>query len=316
VIGVVITNDIYPTIKSNWPKVNTKLHRLVGDFKHVGISSDEVYHHKNEKPIDNRPTNIAVMDKAEHASHHGDYKVGLEKGHGPHEVLFITDIDLIIHKKPIPMYDFTVDKYENMLIEVGASDQGKHLVVSHNSSIYGALVKIAADTTVPLIDGSGNFGSIVEPPAAHRYTEARLSKYSDLTMLSPGYLAVTEMVPNYDNSENEPLILPALLPNFLINGTFGIAMGITSVIPPMKLEPFIPLIERITNGESISVKRFKKAVNICYPYGGENVSSDEAIDQWLTTGSGPLRFDPVYSVNYETRTITVQKYHPNLIGIP
>lgn len=110
-----------------------------------------------------------------------------------------------------------------------------------DSSVYGAMVILAQNfsTRAPLIDGHGNWGSIDgDGAAAMRYTEARLSSIS-MEMLRDIEKNVVDMVPNYSDSEMEPKVLPARYPNLLVNGTFGIAVGLSTNIPPHNLREVI-----------------------------------------------------------------------------
>ena len=91
----------------------------------------------------------------------------------------------------------------------------------------------------PLIDGQGNFGSVDgDPPAAMRYTEARLSKMAE-EMLTDIEKDTVDFVPNYDESEEEPVVLPTRIPNLLVNGSSGIAVGMATKIPPHNLTEII-----------------------------------------------------------------------------
>lgn len=106
-----------------------------------------------------------------------------------------------------------------------------------DQSIYDAMVRMAQDFSmrVPLVDGQGNFGSVDgDPPAAYRYTEARLTK-SALAVLGDIDEDTVDFQPNYDGSENEPRVLPAKFPNLLVNGAGGIAVGMATNIPPHNL---------------------------------------------------------------------------------
>ncbi|MGY4479120.1 DNA gyrase subunit A [Bradyrhizobium sp. USDA 3364] len=106
-----------------------------------------------------------------------------------------------------------------------------------DQSIYDAMVRMAQDFSlrVPLIDGQGNFGSVDgDPPAAYRYTEARLTKAA-LAVLADIDMDTVDFQPNYDNSEREPSVLPARFPNLLVNGAGGIAVGMATNIPPHNL---------------------------------------------------------------------------------
>lgn len=109
---------------------------------------------------------------------------------------------------------------------------------------YGALAAMVL-LAEPLIDGSSsNFGSMIDPPAAPRYTEARPTKYTDSIFFNPEYLAVSDYHPNYDESTEEPVILPALLPNLLVNGSFGIGYGTTCSIPAFERESIVKLLSK------------------------------------------------------------------------
>src|SRR5882724_4587962 len=104
-------------------------------------------------------------------------------------------------------------------------------------AVYDSLVRMVQDFSLryPLVDGQGNFGSVDgDPPAAYRYTEARLTR-SALALLGDIDKDTVDFTPNYDNSEKEPSVLPAKFPNLLVNGAGGIAVGMATNIPPHNL---------------------------------------------------------------------------------
>ena len=106
-----------------------------------------------------------------------------------------------------------------------------------DAPVYEAMVRMAQDFSLryPLVDGQGNFGSVDnDPPAAMRYTEARLSKIAE-EMLADIEKNTVDFVPNFDDSLREPSVLPARLPNLLVNGSSGIAVGMTTNMPPHNL---------------------------------------------------------------------------------
>ena len=116
-----------------------------------------------------------------------------------------------------------------------------------DSSIYGALVNMAQDwsTRYPLVDGHGNFGSVDgDSPAAMRYTEARLSKIS-MELLADINKDTVDFIPNFDETEQEPVVLPSRYPNLLVNGTTGIAVGMATNIPPHNLKEVISAVLKI-----------------------------------------------------------------------
>jgi len=118
-----------------------------------------------------------------------------------------------------------------------------------DSSIYDALVKLAQEwnTRYPLVDGHGNFGSVDgDGAAAMRYTEARLTKMS-IEMLSDINKDTVDFIPNFDETEKEPTVLPSRYPNLLVNGTTGIAVGMATNIPPHNLREIIDAVVKIIN---------------------------------------------------------------------
>ena len=120
-----------------------------------------------------------------------------------------------------------------------------------DSSIYGALVNLAQDwsTRYPLVDGHGNFGSVDgDGAAAMRYTEARLSKVS-MEMLSDINKDTVTFIPNFDETEKEPTVLPSRFPNLVVNGTSGIAVGMATNIPPHNMREVINEVIRIIDNK-------------------------------------------------------------------
>ncbi len=160
-----------------------------------------------------------------------------------------------------------------------------------DSSIYEALVHMSEDysLSIPLIDGHGNFGSIDgDPAAAMRYTEARLSEGA-MTMLENLEHNLVEYQPNFDNSEKEPTVLPALLPNLLINGTTGIAVGMTTNIPPHNPGEVIDGVIAYMDNPDITVSELMQYIpGPDFPTGGIIVNSD-ALPGIYETGEGKIK---------------------------
>jgi DNA gyrase subunit A len=124
-----------------------------------------------------------------------------------------------------------------------------------DQSIYDAMVRMAQDFSmrVPLVDGQGNFGSVDgDPPAAYRYTEARLTR-SALEVLGDIDKDTVDFQPNYDNSEREPSVLPAKFPNLLVNGAGGIAVGMATNIPPHNLGEVIDACVALIDDPALSI---------------------------------------------------------------
>ncbi|MCR5609953.1 MAG: DNA topoisomerase 4 subunit A, partial [Lachnospiraceae bacterium] len=160
-----------------------------------------------------------------------------------------------------------------------------------DSSIYEALVHMSEDysLSLPLVDGHGNFGSIDgDGAAAMRYTEAKLS-FAAQTMLSNLEKGLIDFVPNFDNSENEPTVLPATFPNLLINGTTGIAVGMATNIPPHNpCEVIDGMIAFIDNPNITLDKLMTYIKGPDFPTGGIIINSS-AIKGIYETGEGRLR---------------------------
>ncbi|MCR5584310.1 MAG: DNA topoisomerase 4 subunit A [Lachnospiraceae bacterium] len=160
-----------------------------------------------------------------------------------------------------------------------------------DSSIYEALVHMSEDfsLSIPLIDGHGNFGSLDgDPAAAMRYTEARLSEGA-MTMLENLDNNLVDYKPNFDNSEKEPTVLPALLPNLLINGTTGIAVGMATNIPPHNAGEVIDGCIAYMEDPDITIEELMSYIpGPDFPTGGVIVNSD-ALPGIYETGEGKIR---------------------------
>ena len=161
-----------------------------------------------------------------------------------------------------------------------------------DASIYEAMVLLAQDfaTRYPLVDGQGNFGNIDgDPPAAMRYTEARLTKYASLLMDGLDDNTV-DFVGNYSGEDVEPAVMPAAFPNILANGTNGIAVGISTSIPPHNLgELYDALLYLIKHHECTVSELMKFVKGPDFPTGGVIVESKETLAKIYESGVGNIR---------------------------
>ena len=161
-----------------------------------------------------------------------------------------------------------------------------------DSSIYGALVVMAQEFKMgsPLVDGHGNFGSIEgDGAAAMRYTEARLSKLAQEVFLKDLDKDVVDFVPNFDETEKEPSVLPALIPNLLVNGSEGIAVGMTTSIPPHNLAEVADAVIALIRDSSLTsedLMRYVKGPD--FPTGGIVVNASDLAGIYAT-GTGKIR---------------------------
>ena len=160
-----------------------------------------------------------------------------------------------------------------------------------DSSIYGALVNMAQKwaTRYPLVDGHGNFGSMDgDGAAAMRYTEARLSRIS-MEMLADIGKNTVDFMPNFDETEKEPEVLPVRVPNLLINGADGIAVGMATSIPPHNLAEVIDAVEAYMKHEDISTKQLMKYIKgPDFPTGGIVVNKDDLLEIY-ESGAGKIK---------------------------
>lgn len=151
-----------------------------------------------------------------------------------------------------------------------------------DQAAYGAMVKmtnvngVVSNIPIGLFEGEGNWGSLSNSAAAAmRYTEARLSKFSDEVLFNKFYMPVVRMIPNFDSSTVEPLILPALLPLVLLNGRFGIAPGATTNIPKLEPDGVFDVLRAAFKGEELTPKFLAKTLRLTSTFGGAEDESKE-----------------------------------------
>ena len=172
-----------------------------------------------------------------------------------------------------------------------------------DSSIYGALVNMAQDWSFryTLVDGHGNFGSVDgDGAAAMRYTEARLSKIS-MEMLADINKDTVDFVPNFDETEKEPTVLPARFPNLLVNGTTGIAVGMATNIPPHNLREVINAVVKIIDNEVLEDRgtEIDELLNIVkgpdFPTGAM-ILGTAGINEAYRTGRGKIKVRAITNI--------------------
>ena len=172
-------------------------------------------------------------------------------------------------------------------------------------AIYETLVRMAQPFSLryPLVDGSGNFGSLDgDSAAAMRYTECRLARLSD-ELLTEIDQSTVPFRPSYDGTKNEPVVLPSRIPNLLINGATGIAVGMATNIPPHNLtEVCTALIKLLDNPDLSSVQLCRYIKGPDFPTGGEMLNSADELKEIYRIGSGAIRLRATWEMGPETRT--------------
>lgn len=165
---------------------------------------------------------------------------------------------------------------------------------------------------VGLMEGGGNWGSLSGSSfAAARYTECRLTKFSDEVLFNRFYMPVVQKVPNFDNTTVEPLILPALLPVLFLNGRFGIAPGATCKIPAFDGNSVLALLKRAYSGEELTPKILSKTLKVVTTYGGvedESEAKSEGRKALFTGKKGALTLRSTHTYDEKKRTLTFTKF--------
>jgi DNA gyrase subunit A len=171
-------------------------------------------------------------------------------------------------------------------------------------ALYETLVRMAQSFSLryPLVDGSGNFGSLDgDSAAAMRYTECRLARISD-ELLTEIDQATVPFRPNYDGTKTEPVVLPSRIPNLLINGATGIAVGMATNIPPHNLsEVCTALTKLLDNPDLSSVQLCRYIKGPDFPTGGEMLNSPDELKEIYKTGSGAIRLRGTWESGPEAR---------------
>jgi DNA gyrase subunit A len=172
-----------------------------------------------------------------------------------------------------------------------------------DTPVYDALVRLAQDFNMryPLVDGQGNYGSVDgDPPAAMRYTEARLSKIAE-EMLADIEKETVDFVPNFDESEKEPVVLPTRIPNLLVNGSSGIAVGMATNIPPHNLKETIEAAILLIENPDTTLKQVMKIVpGPDFPTGGY-IYGREGIEEAYKNGRGSFQVRAKAAIENRTK---------------
>ena len=188
-----------------------------------------------------------------------------------------------------------------------------------DTACYEAMVMMAQSFSYnsPLIDGQGNWGTQDDPKsfAAMRYTESKLTKYSDLLLrnLKNG---TVDWIPNFDGSLDEPKFLPSLIPNILVNGSSGIAVGMSTDIPPHNLGEIILAVQHLIKNPKCSVKDLIDFIPAPdYPTGGSLLRNESDIDEIYNEGTGNIKLRAEYASKSKEITINSLPYQASTTKI-
>jgi DNA gyrase subunit A len=168
------------------------------------------------------------------------------------------------------------------------------------------------NSSVPLIEGYGNWGDNLDPAAASRYTEARLSEFSTKYLLDPIYLAVTDYVENFSGDDKVPLVLPARLPVLLFNGSVSIAFGVSAECPSFGVDGVLHLVKQRLQGKIITPMLCAKTLTFEPVFGGECVSERAEILAFHKQGYGSLTFVPFIEIDEKNKQVSIVSSCPGL----
>ena len=178
---------------------------------------------------------------------------------------------------------------------------------------YGAM-QTMVHHNVPLLEGIGNWGGLLDPAAAARYTNVKLSKLG-ASVFDSDYLSVTDMVPNYDNTQKEPVVLPVRLPLLVLNGADGIGVGITCSIPTFTVESVVEVLTKLFSGSKLEPKDYAQILKPKQHWGGHLVKSAANKKAWIElmeTGKAKVLFESTLTVDEAKKTITISEWPAGL----
>ena len=184
-----------------------------------------------------------------------------------------------------------------------------------DASVSSAIVTVMHANT-PTLSGKGNWGSLIDPAAAMRYTNCTLSNYG-WSFFNRNYISnkVTNFVPNYDDTTVEPVSLPALLPNVLLNGGEGIGVGTTTCLPTFTPESVVSVMTRILKGEKLTPLDYAKTLKFAHTWGGRLVNTKENKQAWLalfTQNQSSVQFEANLIVDRDNKCIEIEDWPPGL----
>lgn len=339
------------SLLSGRPAIGGELiQNIVYEYYNGKVEKGYIKHHKDENVMNNHSSNFVKLSRGEHALLHDDYNTGSElidinsydiyskkckqsltqeeyeyyKNDYLLKYLYVTKV-WIEDVDRVPMYDFTVDNFENMLIPIFGLNDSETFISVHNSAIYEAMCQMG-DTTesrnAPEVQATGCFGkswsTISIPKAAERYTEAKLTKLVSDCHFKGLHKDAVDFVENFDNTLKEPLLLPVVYPNIIVNTSSGVACGIRTYIPSYTLKNACEATIGLLNGKIKTNEALAEALDAPdFQTGGIiNMTNEQKMDL-VTTGqtkgiyiTSRYRFDTkknemtIYEIPYNT---TVEK---------
>lgn len=166
-----------------------------------------------------------------------------------------------------------------------------------------------------IVDGKGNWGSQTDDAAAYRYTNAQLSEYAREYILNPDYLPTITMHPNYDGRDEEPELLPALLPHVFLQSHFGIAVGLSTTLPTFSQESLVRVLKGMLQGRKLTPKVLTKMLKLQFPFGGDaplDVDWQEDAVNLMKTGKASLYAYVDYEIDEKQKAMIITGVPPRM----
>lgn len=183
-----------------------------------------------------------------------------------------------------------------------------------DAAVFDAVVNMVTRFKINLVDGSGNWGTLLDDASAMRYVECRLSKNADQYFSDPDYCKVQDFIPNYDGNEVEPVILHSKVPNVLLQGTYGIGFGSVCSIPAFELKGVLQLTKKALQGTKITSKMcMKYLVPTCTEGGEAYLDEKDCVDElerFYKTGKGSIYWVPKYELDVDKRNVLIYGFSP------
>lgn len=181
-----------------------------------------------------------------------------------------------------------------------------------DSPVYSA-IETMVHTPLQMVDGLGNWGTHIDNAAAMRYTNCRLSEFSHHNLFNPDYASTVGHHPNYDGKDEEPVLLPSLLPTILMNGVTGIAVGMNTKIPAFAKEGVVKLVKGMLQGRKLTAAACAKNLEFVFNFGG-NVPkedfNDDAMASIFKTGKGSVYAYVDYEIDAKARQLVINGIPP------
>lgn len=184
----------------------------------------------------------------------------------------------------------------------------------HGSASAEGAITTQVVTDTPPITGVGNWGSLIDPPGAPRYTNVAMSSYGE-TFFMRHYLPLAPMVDNYDGKNKEPLFLPAVLPNILMNGTEGIGLGMSTAYPSFTPKSLLPVLADMVDGKDLTNEQIVRRLVLHHKYGGTLIPSKENFNALLGLMEKPkasLKWTSPIIVNEQAKEIIIEAFAPGV----